>query len=111
MSVTAKPLFTAKYAANAETTEYTAPAGVRTMVDKFVGYNGTAGAVSLTVKLVPSGGTAGASHILIVKSIPAGETYTFPEIVGNYLEPGGFISVVAGAGTSIVIRASGRESS
>lgn len=111
MSVTAKPLFTAKYAANAATTEYTAPVGTRTLIDKFIGYNGSAGALTLTVNLVASGGAAGVSNTVIVKTIPAGETYTFPEVVGNYLEPGGFISVTASAATSIVIRASGRESS
>ena len=110
MTVTAKPLITSKFASNAETTEYTAT-GVRTLIDKFIGYNGTGGAVTLTVKLVPSGGAAGASNTNVVKSLAAGETYTFPEIVGNYLEPGGFISVLASAATSIVIRASGRETS
>ena len=39
----------------------------------------------------------------------AGETYTFPEIVGHSLAPSGFISTIAGAATSISIRASGRE--
>lgn len=109
MTVTAKPLIVSKHAANAETTEYTVPAGTRTILDKFTGYNGTAGAVLLTVKLVPNGGTAGASNITVAKSIAAGETYTFPEIVGHSVEAGGFISVLAASATAIVIRASGRE--
>jgi hypothetical protein len=109
MTVTAKPLITSKQAANAETTEYTAPAGTRTIIDKFTGHNATGGAVILTVKLVPQGGTAGTEHIVAVKSIAAGDTYTFPEVVGHVLETGGFISVIAGAATSINIRASGRE--
>jgi hypothetical protein len=109
MTVTAKPLIVSKYAANAETTEYTAPAGTRTILDKFTAYNGSAGAVLLTVKLVPSGGTAGASNVTAVKSIAAGETYTYPEIVGHSLEAGGFVSVLAASASAIVIRASGRE--
>ena len=109
MTVTARPLLTAQYAANAETTAYTASAGVRTIVDKFTGYNGTAGAVSLTVKIVPAAGAAAATNVMVVKSIAAGETYNFPEVVGHVLESGGFISVLAGAAASIVIRASGRE--
>lgn len=108
MTVNARPLFTSAYAANSETTVYTAT-GVRTIIDKFTGYNGTAGAVTLTVKLIASGGSAGASNIVVLKSLSAGETYTFPEVVGHVLEAGGFISVVASAATSIVIRASGRE--
>lgn len=109
MTVTAKPLIVSKYASNAEATEYTAPAGTRTIVDKFTGYNGTAGAVVLTVKLVPNGGTAGATNITSAKSIAAGETYTFPEIVGHSLEAGGFVSVLSASASAIVIRSSGRE--
>ena len=108
MSVISKPLITAKYASNSENTEYTAT-GVRTIIDKFTGYNGTAGVVTLTVKLVANAGTAGASNIIETKSLAAGETYSFPGVVGHCLEAGGFISVIAGAVTSIVIRATGRE--
>lgn len=109
MTVTSKPIIASKYAANSETTEYSAPPGTRAIIDKFTGYNGTGGAVSLTVKVVPNAGTAGASNTMLVKSLAAGETYTFPELVGHALEPGGVISVLASAATSIVIRASGRE--
>lgn len=109
MSVTAKPLIVAKYAANSVTTEYTAPSGIRTIIDKFTGSNGTAGAVSLEINLVPVAGSAGASNLVMTKSLAAGETYTFPEIVGHVLESGGFIAVEASSATSIVIRASGRE--
>jgi hypothetical protein len=108
-TVISKPLILSKYAGNTETTEYTASTGMRTILDKFTGYNGTAGAVSLTVKLVPSGASAGATNITVLKSIAAGETYTFPEVVGHVLEAGGFVSVIAASASAIVIRASGRE--
>ncbi len=108
MTVTSKPIISAKYAANAETTEYTA-SGLRTIIDKFTGYNGTGGAVTLTIKLVPNGGTAGASNIIVVRAIAAGATDVFSEVVGHSLEPGGFISVLASAATSVVIRSTGRE--
>jgi hypothetical protein len=111
MTTTSKPLVTAQYAANAQTTYYTAGTGVRTILDKFTAYNGTAGAVSLTVNLVPSGGAAAATNVQVLKSIAAGETYTFPEIVGHVLEAGGFVSMIASAATSLVIRVSGRENS
>jgi hypothetical protein len=108
MTVTAKCLREAKYAENAETTQYTAT-GVRTIIDKFTGYNGTGGAVTLTVSLIASGGTASADEIIVARSIAAGETYTFPELTGQVLNAGGFISTLASAATSIVIRISGRE--
>lgn len=108
MTVTAKCLIESKYAENAQTAQYTA-SGVRAIIDKFTGYNGTAGAVTLTVSLVASGGTASADEIIVSKSIAAGETYTFPELVGQVLNSGGFISTLASAATSIVIRVSGRE--
>lgn len=109
MTVLSKPLVTAKYAANTETTEYTAAAGTRTILDKFTSYNGSASSVLLTIKLVPSGATAGASHVITSKSIAPSETYTFPEVVGHVLEPGGFFSVLAATASAVVIRLSGRE--
>lgn len=107
MTVMAKPLVTAKYAANAETTEYTAPVGTRTIIDKCVAYSATGG--TLTIKLVASGGTAGASNLIEAKTLAAGETYAFPGIVGNVLEAGGFVSVICSAASNTVFRISGRE--
>jgi hypothetical protein len=108
MTVTSKPLVTAQFAANAETTYYTAT-GVRTIVDKCTGTNTTGAAVSLTVRLVPSGGTAGAANLIETASIGANSTYTFPGVVGHTLEASGFISALAGAASSVVLRVSGRE--
>lgn len=109
MTVVAKSLLEAKYAENAQTTQYTAGTGTRTILDKFTAYNGTAGAVTLAINVVPSGSTAGASNLLVSKSLAAGETYTFPEVIGQVLNSGDFVSTIAGAATSIVIRMSGRE--
>jgi hypothetical protein len=109
MTVTSKPIITAKYAANAETTEYTAGTGVRTIVDKFTAYNSDTSARTLTVKLVPSGVAAGASHVIVAKTIEAGGTYPFPEVVGHVLEAGGAISVLGSVASKLVIRSSGRE--
>jgi hypothetical protein len=38
-----------------------------------------------------------------------GETYLCPELVGQALEPGGFISTIASAATALTLRVSGRE--
>lgn len=110
MAVTAKPLFEALQAAAAETTQYTAPAGTRTILDKFTGTNTTAAAATLTVKLIASGGVAGAGNTIVsAKTIQPGETYTFPELVGHVLAASDFISTLAGTAAAITIRASGRE--
>lgn len=109
MAVNVRALIPAKQAESVQTTQYTAT-GVRTIIDKFTATNTSAGAVTLSVNLVTSGDTAGNQNLIVkTKSLAAGETYTFPEIVGQVLEPSGFISTLAGAATSITIRASGRE--
>lgn len=110
MTVQAKSLFTPLQAQNAETTQYTAPAATRTIIDKFTGTNTTAAAATITVKLVANGGAAGAANTIVsVKSIAPGECYTFPELVGHVLNAGDFISTLAGTAAAITIRASGRE--
>lgn len=110
MAVTAKNLINSKYAADSATTEYTAPASTRTIIDKFTATNITGGAVTLTVYLVPSGGSAGDSNkVISALSIAAGATDDIEELKNQILATGDFISVLAGAATSIVIRASGRE--
>lgn len=110
MSVTAKTLIAAKQAEIAQTTQYTAPASTRTIIDKFTATNTSAGAVTLSVNLVTNADTSGNQNLIVkTKSLAAGETYTFPEIVGHVLNGGDFISTIASAATSITIRASGRE--
>lgn len=109
MTVTAKPLVQAKYAENVETTQYTAT-NVRTIIDKFTATNVTGSAAVLTIRIVPSGGSAGASNaITYQKSIAAGTTETFPEMVGQYMAAGDFVSTLAGTASALVIRMSGRE--
>lgn len=110
MTVTVKCLRTSKYAEDAQTTQYTASiSGTRTTLDKFTATNVTAGAVTLAVYLVPFGGTADNSNLKKSKTLAAGECYTFPEVTGHTLNPGDFLSTIAGAATSINIQLSGRE--
>lgn len=109
MTVTVKNIIPRKQAESSETTQYTAT-GVTTIIDKFTVTNTTAGVVAITVKLIASGGGASAANTIIsAKGIAAGETYTAPELVGQVLAPGGFISTLAGSATSLTISASGRE--
>lgn len=109
MTVTVKNIIPRKRAENSQTTQYTAT-GCKTIIDKFTVTNTTAGAVAFAVNLVASGGSASDANLIIDdKSIAAGECYTCPELIGQTLEPSGFISTLASAATSLTISASGRE--
>lgn len=109
MTVYAKVLVPAKNAENTQTTQYTS-SGVTTIIDKFTATNYSANAATISVNLVTLSDTAGNQNLIVkTKSLQPAETYTFPEIVGQILSPGGFISTIASAATSINIRASGRE--
>ena len=109
MTVTVKVLIPAKQAENIQTTQYTASL-CKTIIDKFTVTNTNANVVTISVNLVSSGGSPGASNLIVdARSIAVDETYTFPELVGQTLEAGGFISTIASAASALTIRASGRE--
>lgn len=109
MTVTVAVLIPAKTAENAQTTQYTST-GVTTIIDKFTATNYSANAATISVNLVTSGGTPTDSNLIVkTKTLQAGETYTFPELVGSALSAGAFISTLAGSGSAINIRASGRQ--
>jgi acetyl-CoA carboxylase carboxyltransferase component len=109
MTVTVKVLIAAKQAENAQTTQYTAT-NAKAIIDKFTATNTSAANVTLSVNLVTGGGSPGAANLVVdARSIAPDETYTFPELVGQVLDAGGFISTIASAATSLTIRASGRE--
>ena len=110
MSVTVRVLIPAKIAVASDTTQYTAPTGVTAIIDKFTATNYSATTATISVNLVTSADTAGNQNLIVkTKSIQPSETYTFPELVGQPLGPGGFISTIASNATGINIRASGRE--
>ncbi len=109
MTVIVKTIIQAKQAESSQTTQYTA-INCKTIIDKFTATNTSAGNVTISVNLVASGDSAGASNLIVgTRAVAPDETYTFPELVGQVLEPGGFISTIASAATSLTIRASGRE--
>jgi hypothetical protein len=109
MAVTVKALIPAKQAEGTQTTQYTA-INCRAIIDKFTATNTTAGNVTIGVNIVVSGDSASASNLIVdTRSIAPDETYTFPELVGQVLDAGNFISTIASAATSLTIRASGRE--
>lgn len=109
MATTIKVLIPAKIAENAQTTQYTA-SGVTTIIDKFTATNYSASSATLSINLVSPAGTAGNNNLIVkTKTLQPNETYTFPELVGHVLNPGGFISTIAGTASAINIRVSGRE--
>jgi len=109
MTVTVKVLIPAKIAEATQTTQYTAN-GVTTIIDKFTATNYSASAATLSVNLVTVSFSAGDANLITkTKTLQPTEVYTFPELVGQVLSPGAFISTLAGTATSINIRASGRE--
>lgn len=109
MGVTVKNIIPAKQAENAQTTQYTA-VNCKTIIDKATATNTTSGNVTLSVNLVPLSGSASASNrIVSLRPIAPGETYALTELAGKVIEPGGFISTLASAATSLTIDFSGRE--
>jgi hypothetical protein len=109
MAVSTKVLIPAKTAENVQTAQYTAT-NVTTIIDKFTATNYSATAATISVNLVASGGSAGNDNLIVkTKTLQPSETYTFPELVGQVIASGGFISTIAGTASAINIRASGRE--
>ena len=109
MTVTAKNLVPAKTVEAVQTTQYIAN-NVTTIIDKFTATNYSGSATTISVNLITATGTANDSNLIVkAKSLAAGETYIFPELVGHILPSGGFISTIAGTASAINMRVSGRE--
>jgi len=109
MTVTAKNLVPAKTVEATQTTQYIAN-GVTTIIDKFTATNYSGSAVTISVNLITPTETASNDNLIVkAKSLAASETYIFPELVGQILPSGGFISTIAGTASAINMRVSGRE--
>jgi len=109
MTVTVKNIVPAKTVENTQTTQYTAT-GVTTIIDKFTATNYNTAAATISVNLVTVAGSAGNANLITkTKTLQPAEVYTFPELVGQVLNPGDFISTIAGTASSINMRVSGRE--
>jgi len=109
MTVTAKVLVPAKIVETTQTTQYTST-NVTTIIDKFTATNYSATAATISVNLVTTAGAAGDLNLITkTKTLQPSEVYTFPELVGQILGAGDFISTIAGTATSINMRVSGRQ--
>lgn len=109
MAVLVKNIIPRKQAENVQTTQYTAT-NCKTIIDKFTVTNTSAANVNFSVNLVAELGVTGNDNLVMkTRAIAPNETYTCPELVGQVLEDGGFISTLAGTATALTISASGRE--
>jgi hypothetical protein len=108
MTVSIKVLIPAKQAESSQTTQYTA-INCKAIIDKFTATNTTASNVTISVNLVTAGAASASNLIVDARSIAPDECYTMPELIGQALEAGGFISTIASSASAVTIRASGRE--
>jgi len=109
MTVTVKTLVPPKQMEAVQTTQYTATAA-KALIDKATVTNTDTVNRTFSVNLVQVSGTASNSNLIIDdRTVVPGETYLCPELVGQELDPGAFISTIASNGTSLTLRISGRE--
>ena len=109
MTVTVRNIIPRQQADSTQTTLYVAN-NVRCVIDKFTVTNTGAANASISVNLVASGGTPGDNNLVTkARAIVPGETWSAPELVGQVLESGGYISTIASAAATLTISASGRE--
>lgn len=109
MTVFVKVLVPAKTVEDTQVTQYTSTRVV-TIIDKFTATNFSASSATISVNLVTLAGSAGNSNLITkTKTLQPSEVYTFPELVGQVLNLGDFISTIAGTASAINMRVSGRE--
>ena len=109
MTVSVKVLVPGKTVENTQTTQYTAT-NVTTIIDKFTATNYSGSAATISVNLVTTSYSAADNNLITkTKTLQPAETYTFPELVGQVLGSGDFISTIAGTASAVNIRVSGRE--
>lgn len=92
----------------AETTLYTVPASVSTIIKEIILCNTTSTAATISISAVPSGGTAGvANRIIAGFSVAANDTKTVP--LSTVLNTGDFLSALQGTASAITVTTSGVE--
>lgn len=112
MSTIKAVLFDTQFAPAADTSMFASDAvGSGTIIDKFTATNTDSSNHAISVRLVPPSETPTGTDFTVVveKVLAAGQTYLFPEIVGQMLAPGGAIWMQADAANVLVVRANGRN--
>lgn len=101
-------IIASQFAPNPEAILYTSAVGVTTRIDSLVVTNTDTVTRTITIHLVPSGGSSGSGNITTdAQAVLPGQTWVSPNELGQSLNPGDFISVLASAANHLVIRASG----
>ena len=101
MAVTTTVLVPAKLVEAVQTTQYTA-ANVTAIIDKFTATNVSAAPATISVNIVTTLGAAGNDNLITkTKTLQPSEVYTFPELVGQVLTAGCFISTIAGTASAL----------
>lgn len=109
MTVTAKALAEGQIIPNSNTTVYTAPLSVTTIIDKLTTANYDSVARVITISIVASGGSVGDAYYIGKQTLAPYETYIWPEVVGQILNTGDYVSAIASNNTGVNLRMSGRE--
>lgn len=109
MTVTVKTLIAPKQMEATQTTQYTS-VSAKTIIDKVTVTNTDTVNRTFSVNLIQSAGSATNANLIIDdRTVVPGETYMCPELVGQVLDSGAFISTIASAASALTIRANGRE--
>lgn len=105
---TIKTFINAGYLENTQTTKLTATA--ITIIDKVTITNISASNVTFSANICDFGETAGSTNLIIkTKNLAPNQTYDAFELVGQVIEVGSFLSMIASASNSLVIKLDGRE--
>lgn len=102
-----------KYAEASQSVQYTVSSPqnqtVKLVIDSFTVSNTGTSAATFSCNIVDDGNSADPSNeILPTTSIQPDQAYLCPELVGQTLEDGQFISTLCDTANALVIRASGR---
>jgi hypothetical protein len=109
MAVVAKALVQGQIIPNSNTTVYTCPLSVTTILDKVTSANYDSVARVQTISIVAAGGSVGDAYYIAKHTFAPTETYTWPEVVGQILNANDYVSVISSNATGMNIRISGRE--
>lgn len=103
MSVTLRNAYIAQPGV-ANTTLYTCPANTIARVLKCTVTNDTTTVETISFNKVPSGGAVGVDNLIMnLKPIGNIETYECPEVVGQILDAGDFLSAIASAAAQLTV--------
>lgn len=109
MAITVKNIVPSRFLPAAQTTIYRA-INCKTVIDKFTATNTSIDPVVVSVNIVASGKIPEALNTIILnKSLQSYETYSFPDLVGQVLEPNDYISTVCSTEGVLSVTSSGRE--